>query len=159
MLGIKGTYNAIRSASGPAQHIACSIVGLTYAGMFVGMVPDVILTAWALLSVAVLIAVVWLPKIVLKYTLLADFVVSALVLSFYLLHDPKPVGFVYYSLTPGGMTNHSPGMVSMSLVDQISHSAAVIMMACWSLYLANLVHRQLLEATRLVFMLEGEEVK
>ena len=159
MLGIKGTYQAVRSASGPAQHIACSLVGLTYAGMFVGMVPDPILTAWALLSVTVLVAVVWLPKIVLKYALLADFVVSALVLSFYLLHDPKPVGFVYYSLTPGGMTSHSPGMSAMTLIDQICHSAAVIMMACWSLYLANLVHRQLLEATRMVFVLEGEEIK
>lgn len=159
MLGIRGTYEAIRSASGPAQHIACSLVGLTYAGMFAGMVPNVILFVWAALSVAVILAVLWLPKIVLKYTLLADFVTSAMVLSFYLLHDPKPVGFVYYSLAPRGITSHAPGMTSMTMVETMSHSAAVVMMACWSLYLANLVHRQMLESQRLVFVLEGEEIK
>jgi len=159
MLGLKGTYQSIRSASGPAQHIACSIVGLTYAGMFVGMVPTAILVTWALLSVLTIVAVVWLPKIILKYTLIADFVTSAMVLSFYLLHDPKPVGFVYYSLTPGGISSHAPGMTSMTMIETVSHSAAVVMMACWSLYLANLVHRQMLESTRLVFVLEGEELK
>jgi len=159
VLGIRGTYEAVRAASGPAQHIACSIVGLTYAGMFVGMVPNLILLTWAALSVVVLLAVVWLPKIILKYALLADFVASAFVLSFYLLHDPEPTGFTYYSLAPGGATSHTPGMSPMSFLDTVSHSSAVVMMACWSLYLANLVHRQMLESTRLVFVLEGEEIK
>jgi len=45
------------------------------------------------------------------------------------------------------------------MIETVSHSAAVVMMACWSLYLANLVHRQMLESTRLVFVLEGEELK
>ena len=159
MLGIRGTYDAIRYASGPAQHIACSIVGLTYAGMFVDMVPNTILILWALLSVAVVVSVVWLPKIILKYALLADFVVSALVLSFYLLHKPKPPGFVYYSISPGRVSSHAPGMTTMSLIDTMCHSAAVIIMACWSLYLANLVHRQMLEKQRVVFVLDGEEVR
>jgi len=127
--------------------------------MFVDMVPNSILTAWALLSVAVMVSVVWLPKIILKYTLLADFVVSALVLSFYLLHEPAPKGFVYYSISAGNVSRHAPGITQMSLVDTLCHSVAVVMMACWSLYLANLVHRQMLEKQRLVFVLDGEEVK
>lgn len=159
MLGIRGTYEAIRYASGPAQHIACSIVGLTYAGMFVDMVPEFILVMWAALSVLVMVSVVWLPKIVLKYSLLADFVASALVLSFYLLHEPEPSGFVYYSFSMAGATSHAPAMSAMTLIDTMSHSIAVVMMACWSLYLANLVHRQMLEKQRLVFVLDGEEVK
>ena len=147
MLGIRGAYQAVRTANGPAQHIACSIVGLTYAGMFHGMVPDLILWGWAAMSVMVLLAVIWLPKILLKVALLGDFTFSALVLAFYFMHDPKPVGFVYYSAA-NRRHGQAPGMTQMSFVDTRSHAGAVVMMALWSLYLSNLVHRQLLEKAR-----------
>jgi hypothetical protein len=62
-LGLHGAYQAIRSANGPAQHIAVSLVGLTYAGMFVGMVPGAILWAWVASSVLVLVATIWLKKV------------------------------------------------------------------------------------------------
>lgn len=147
MLGLRGTYNAIRSANGPAQHVSCAIVGLTYAGMFAGMVPAPILVGWAAMSVMVIAAVVWLPKLVLKYTLLADFVFSAMVLTFYFMHDPQPKGYVYYGA--GNMTRgHSPQMESMTMMEMLSHAVAVIVMAAWSLYLSNLVSRQILEGKR-----------
>lgn len=147
MLGLRGTYKAIRTANGPAQHISCAIVGLTYAGMFAGMVPGPILVAWAATSVMIIAAVVWLPKLVLKYTLLADFVFSAMVLTFYFMHDPKPQGYVYY--TAGNMTRgHAPQMSSMTMMEMLSHSVAVIVMASWALYLSNLVSRQILERKR-----------
>ena len=92
MLGLSGTYNAIKTANGPAQHIACSMVGITYAGMFYQMVPDLILMGWVGTSVLVALAVIWLNKKILMVTLLADFVLSMMVLTFYLMHDPAPVG-------------------------------------------------------------------
>lgn len=147
MLGINGTYKAIRSANGPAQHISCAIVGLTYAGMFAGMVPAPILTCWAAMSVLIVAAVMWLPKIVLKYALLTDFVLSAMVLTFYFMHDPAPKGYVYYSAGNMGR-GHAPQMHSMSSIEVISHALAVVVMAAWSLYLSNLVSRQILEGKR-----------
>lgn len=147
MLGLSGTYQAIRSANGPAQHLSCAVVGLTYAGMFAGMVPAAILAGWAAMSAIIVVAVIWLPKMALKYALLADFVFSALVLTFYFMHDPQPQGFVYYSL--GNMNRgHSPEMNSMGSLEILSHALAVVVMAGWSLYLSNLVSRQILEVER-----------
>jgi hypothetical protein len=127
--------------------------------MFAGMVPGAILIAWAAMSVAIAVAVVWLNKRTLMAFLLADFVLSCMVLSFYLLHEPEVVGFVYYSQSMGGVSRHAPAMTEMNLIDTLSHAAASVIMAVWSLYLANLVQRQRLERQRMVFVLEGEEVK
>lgn len=159
MLGLRGTYNAIRTANGPAQHIACAITGVIYAGMFTGMVPGSVLIAWAAVSVVIIGAVIWLSKRVLMALLILDFVLSCMVLSFYLLHEPEITGFVYYSQSMGGLSRHAPEMSPMSLIDTLSHAAASVIMATWSLYLANLVQRQTLEAKRMVFVLEGEEIK
>lgn len=151
-LGIKGTYQAIRSANGPAQHIAVSLVGLTYAGMFVGMVPDAILWAWVASSLMVLVATIWLKKVWLKRSLLLDFTLSCMVLVFYFMYDPAPTGPVYHVMTADGMHTSTRGHHGMSLVDKIAHGVACVMMAAWSLYLSNLVQRQLLELQRF----EGE---
>lgn len=159
-LGISGTYQAIRSANGPAQHIAVALVGLTYCGMFVGMVPDAIIGAWAGSSVLVLLATVWLKKVWLKRALLIDFVLSFTVLTFYFLHDHSaPSGPVYHVMTAHGMEAGSRGQSSMSMLDMFSHGLACAMMALWSLYLANLVQRQLLEAQRFEVSFEGEVLK
>lgn len=146
-MGLKTVYDAIRTANGPAQHISCALVGLTYAGMFAGMVPAPILWGWASMSALIILAVIWLPKIILKYSLLADFVFSNLVLTFYFMHKPAPTGFVYYS--SGSMQRgYNPTDHGMSIVEQLSHGSAVVLMAAWSLYLSNLVHRQILERKR-----------
>ena len=159
-LGISGTYQAIRSSNGPAQHIAVSLVGLTYCGMFVGMVPDVVLLAWAASSVLVLLATVWLKKIWLKRALLLDFVLSCAVLTFYFMHDHSaPTGPVYHVMAVDGMRAGSRGQDPMNMLDMFSRGLACVMMAAWSLYLANLVQRQLLEAHRFEAAFEGEVLK
>ena len=155
-LGIKGTYNAIRTASGPAQHIAVSLVGLTYAGMFAGMVPDAVLLTWIASSVMVLIATVWMPKIWLKRSLIADFTLSCVVLAFYFMHSPEPTGPVYHVMTASGMEAASRGSHGMGVIDKFSHGLACVMMAAWSLYLSNLVQRQLFEQQRFDVAFEGE---
>lgn len=158
-LGLAGTYQAIRSANGPAQHIAVALVGLTYAGMFVDMVPDIILGAWVVSSLLVLISTIWLSKIWLKRSLLLDFTLSCMVLTFYFMHDPAPAAPVYHVMTSEGMQAASRGPHGMSLIDQFSHACACVMMAVWSLYLSNLVQRQMLEATRFDVIFEGETLK
>jgi len=159
MLGLRGTYQAIRTANGPAQHLAAAIVGLSYCGMLYQMVPNIILIAWAITSVSVAVSVVWFSKRILLVALLSDFVLSMLVLTFYLMHDPAPTGPVYYSANLGGVARYAPQEMSMNMIQMFSHGLATVIMAAWSLYLANLVHRQILERERMVFVLEGEEVK
>jgi hypothetical protein len=158
-LGIKGTYQAIRSASGPAQHIAVSMVGLTYAGMFVGMVPDVILWAWVASSALVLIATIWFKKIWLKRSLLLDFTLSCMVLTFYFMHEPAPSGPIYHVMTADGMHAATRGNHGMSIIEKFSHAVACVMMAGWSLYLSNLVQRQMLEVQRFEVAFDGEVLK
>ena len=159
MLGLRGTYRAVRSANGPAQHIACAVIGITYAGMFYHMVPLPILTGWVVTSVLVAVSVIWLSKKILKLSLIADFVLSMLVLTFYLMHDPAPNGSVYYTAHLGGVTRYAPQEMSMNMIEMFSHGLACGIMALWTVYLANLVSRQELERQRMVYVLEGEEVK
>jgi len=158
-LGIKGTCEAIRTANGPAQHVAISLVGLTYAGMFAGMIPHALLFAWVGSSALVLIATVWLRRKWLKAFLLLDFVLSCMVLTFYFMHEPSPAEPLYHVMTAEGMQMASRGSHAMSWADKFSHATACVMMAGWSLYLSNLVHRQILEAERYEIMFEGETLK
>jgi len=116
--------------------------------MFVGMVPDFVLFAWIFSSLLVLIATVWLPKVWLKRSLVADFMLSCVVLAFYFMHEPAPTGPVYHVMTAHGMEATARGSHSMGAVDKFSHGLACVMMAVWSLYLSNLVQRQIFEQER-----------
>lgn len=152
-LGIKGTINAIKSANGPAQHFALSITGLIMAGMFFEMVDTRIVLLWAFSSFLVVFATVWLPRIALKYILITDFFLSMIVCFQYLMYEePKPMHPVYYSIGVNGMSQAArPTMeMSMSHVETVAHVVAVIWLSIWSLYLANLTHRQILERKRLL---------
>lgn len=149
--GLKGTIEKVRNANGPAQHISCSVTGLIIAGMFTQMVNPYIIGAWALMSVLVVVATIWLRRIHLMYILLADFVLSMVVMFQYLMYeDPKPMEPVYYTMTAKGMSSATRPMMDMSMtsIETVSHVAAVIWLSAWSLYLANLVHRQILERKR-----------
>jgi len=151
--GLRGTYEKVRAANGPAQHIACAMCGLIMAGMFVDHVETTLICIWGSMSVFVVLATVWLPRILLKYTLLADFVLSMVVLFQYLMYEePKPMGNVYFTATANGMEAAVRPMTHMPMttVDEVAHAAALIWLAGWSLYLANLVHRQILEHKRFV---------
>ena len=148
-MGLKATYNAIRTANGPAQHIACAIWGVVMAGMFAEMVNPYILIAWAACSILVITAVVWLPRIYLKLSLIADFFISTLVLSEYMTYSPAPTP-IYHVNTVNGMQAVSRSAHSHVDVAMWSHSLAIITLCAWSLYLANLVHRQILERKRVL---------
>lgn len=150
--GVKGTWSRIRSANGPAQHVAISITGLIFAGMFYSMVHPLIVSGWAFTSFLVLIATVWFNRAYLKYTLLVDFVLSVVVLFQYVMYEePQPTKFEYYTMGASGMgVAHRPMTdMPMTSLDQIAHIAALIWLCVWSLYLAELVHRQILEFERL----------
>ena len=148
--GLQGTLEKVRNANGPAQHIACAVCGAIMAGMFVNHVNIYLVTAWAGMSVLVLLATVWFPRILLKYTLLADFFLSMIVLFQYMMaHDHSPTSPVYHVMRADGkMSGFTRGNDGMSMIDQVAHAAALIWLAGWSLYLANLVHRQILENKR-----------
>ena len=121
--------------------------------MFVNHVETTLICIWGSMSVFVVLATVWLPRILLKYTLLADFVLSMIVLFQYMMYDPpKPTTPVYYTNSMNGMEVASRPMAHMPMttVDEVAHAAALIWLAGWSLYLANLVHRQILEHKRFI---------
>lgn len=147
--GLAGTYEKVKNANGPAQHLACAMCGLIMAGMFVEMIDPIIISMWAAMSGAVVIATVWMPRLYLKYTLLADFALSMVVLFQYLMYQkPEKLNFVYYTPTIDGMAARPNMTMQMSMIDEAAHAAALIWLALWSLYLANLVHRQILEKKR-----------
>jgi len=151
--GLQGTLEKVRHANGPAQHLACAVCGLIMAGMFATHIETIIICAWGTMSLIVAAATVWLPRVILMYTLLLDFLLSMVVLFQYMMYEPpKPMENVYYTMTATGMDQATrPSMhPSMTTVDEISHAAALIWLAGWSLYLANLVHRQILEHKRFV---------
>ena len=158
-LGISGTYQAIRSSNGPAQHIAVSLVSVSYAGIFSTVVPHILLLAWAASSLLVLIATVWLKKIWLKRALLLAFVLSCAVLTFYFMHDSPPTETVYYVMTAHGMEAGSRGQDPMSMIDMFSHGLACAITALWTLGLASLVQRQMLESQRFEAAFDGEVLK
>ena len=149
--GLRGTFHKVRTANGPAQHLACAVCGLIMAGMFVNHVNTTLVSFWGGLSLAVILATVWMPRVLLKYTLLADFFLSMVVLFQYVM-KPDPTVFtpVYHVMTASGMqqANRPTHILSMSMIEQYAHMAALIWLALWSLYLANLVQRQILEHKR-----------
>jgi hypothetical protein len=146
-MGIRSTYEQVRAANGPAQHIACAVWGVVVAGLFVGMAPPCLLLTWAASSFLVLIAVVWLPRIWLKRALLLDFLLSVFVLVEYVTYE-EPPRQVYYTMTLSGMTLAQRPVMDHAPIAAWFHSLAIITLCVWSLYLANLVHRQILERKR-----------
>ncbi len=149
--GLKGTLEKVRNANGPAQHLSCAMSGLIMAGMFVGHVDSMLICIWGTMSILVAVATIWFSRLFLKYTLLADFFLSMIVLFQYMMYEaPKPMHPVYHVMTFDGMTKvtRPNDAMQMTTVDEVAHSAALIWLAVWSLYLANLVHRQILERKR-----------
>ncbi len=149
--GLKGTLEKVRNANGPAQHLSCAMSGLIMAGMFVGHVDEMLICIWGTMSILVAVATVWFSRVLLKYTLLADFFLSMVVLFQYMMYEaPKTMHPVYHVMTVDGMSTASRpnDPMTMSIVDEVAHAAALVWLALWSLYLANLVHRQILERKR-----------
>ena len=149
--GLKGTLEKVRNANGPAQHLSCAMSGLIMAGMFVGHVDSLLICVWGTMSILVAVATIWFSRLLLKYTLLADFFLSMIVLFQYMMYEaPTIMKPVYHVMTIDGMTRvtRPNDAMQMTTVDEVAHAAALIWLAFWSLYLANLVHRQILERKR-----------
>ena len=128
-LGLKGTYESLRSANGTAQHLLLSIWGIIAAGGFYAVgISNLHLIAWVVASLLVAYCTVWRGKWCLLWALRIDVMLSALVLAEYL----------YIEWDTGINT----------LVFYFGRLAAGVIMLVHGLYLANLVRRQMLEHKR-----------
>ena len=128
-LGLKGTYQSLRSANGTAQHLLLSIWGIIAAGGFYAVgISNLHLIAWVLTSILVAYCTIWRGKWCLLWALRLDVMLSAIVLAEYL----------YIEWDTGINT----------LVFFLGRLAAGVIMFVHGLYLANLVRRQMLEHKR-----------
>ena len=128
-LGLKGTYQSLRSANGTAQHLLLSIWGIIAAGGFYAVgISNLHLIAWVLASVLVAYCTIWRGKWCLLWALRLDVMLSAIVLAEYL----------YIEWDTGINT----------LVFFLGRLTAGVILLAHGLYLANLVRRQMLEHKR-----------
>ena len=136
-LGIKGTYEALRSASGTAQHLMFSVWGVIAAGGFFALgISDFHLIAWVSASIAVMYCTVWAGKTWLLWALRVDVMITLAVLLEYFAvianeGIPTPVFF-------------------------LARLAAASTLLVHGLYLSNLVRRQILEHKQFADILEVE---
>lgn len=151
-LGLKGTADAVMSANGPAQMLTYSFWGVLIAGMFYdycdNCIPNNLILTWGLVSAAILPVLVWCSKTVLKNLLILDFVLSAIILSMFLMHEPHSTTPVYYSMGLNSMTQAIRPTAEGHSVSDWFHASALVWMCFHALYLANLTHRQILERKR-----------
>ena len=128
-LGLKGTYQSLRSANGTAQHLLLSSWGIIAAGGFYAVgISNLHLIAWVLASVLVAYCTIWRGKLCLLWALRLDVMLSAIVLAEYL----------YIEWDTGINT----------VVFFLGRLAAGVILLVHGLYLANLVRRQMLEHKR-----------
>ena len=151
-LGLRGTVDAVMSANGPAQMLTYSFWGVLIAGMFYDYcdkcIPNNLVIAWGLVSLAIVPVLVWCSKSVLKNLLLLDFILSAVILSMFLMHEPHSTAPVYYSMGLNSMTEAVRPSMEGHTVSDWFHASALVWMCFHALYLANLTHRQILERKR-----------
>ena len=157
MLGLRGTWEAIKTANGPAQHILYGLWGFIIAGMYLDMgVPNSLVGAWAVSSLITIIVVIWMSKEVLKRILLLDVGLTALVLGLYVseayLIKPMVMEPIYHVNTAQGMELVQRAGVGLHDLASwsmfISHIVPCLVLILHGIYLANLVERQELEKKR-----------
>jgi hypothetical protein len=148
-LGIQGFYEKIQTANGPAQIVSYAVWGTIVAGMIWGYcpehIPNALLAFWGALSVSTLFTVIWLRRSVTKHLLVLDMVVSMVVLMMYVMHEPHMTSITYFVDDQGNFVR--PKEV-MNMVSHHFHTVGIVWMVLHSAYLANLMHRQELEAKR-----------
>jgi len=134
----------VASANGQAQIVSYSLWGVLLAGMFWDACPDhvpnPVLAAWGALSLACLPVAIWAPKKILQVLLVADMVLTTVIAAMYFAHDPEATTLVYKVQESGEFVQSSVSMVFSEI--------ALVWMIAHSLYLANLIQRQILEAKR-----------
>jgi hypothetical protein len=128
-LGLKGTYESLRSANGTAQHLLLSIWGIVAAGGFYAVgISNLHLIAWVAASLVVMYCTIWTKKPCLLWALRLDVMLTAVVLAEYL----------YIEFDTGINT----------VVFFLGRLSAGVILLAHGLYLANLVRRQMLEHKR-----------
>lgn len=136
-LGLKGTYEALRSASGTAQHIMLSVWGVIAAGGYFALgISNFHLLAWVSTSVFVLFCTIWTSKRWLLWALRLDVMITmAVMLEYFAIVAeegiPTPVFF-------------------------LGRVAAGTTIMLHGLYLSNLVRRQILEHKKFAHILDVE---
>lgn len=150
MLGIKGTYDKVMAANGPAQMLTYAFWGVLMAGMFQGVcemcIPNALLIAWGISSFLVIPTTIWLSKAHLRNILLIDSVFSAYIMVLFVMHQPHTTEFVYYSFSMDGHTALNTD--THSSLSEWFHFTALTWMTLHGIYLADLTNRQILEQKR-----------
>lgn len=160
MLGFWGTIDAIKNASGVAQHILYGIWGFIIAGMYIDIgSPILIVGTWAVFSILTILAVFVLSKNLLKKILLIDVLLTAIVLGLYvsntefMIHS-EAIANIYYTTSIDGkmiIANRSTPMLVNSwqtTLNFISHVLPCLVLILHGIYLANLIQRQELQRKR-----------
>lgn len=151
MLGLRGTYDKVVTANGPAQMLTYSFWGVLMAGMLQGVcemcIPNNLLLFWACISAAVAPVTIWGSPVLLRNVLLLDVVVSLYILVLFLMHEPHIVEPVYHSFGAQGITTYQRNTSAHSLSEWF-HIVSLIWMTLHAVYLADLVNRQVLEQRR-----------
>lgn len=151
-LGFKGTVHSVITANGPAQMLTYSFWGVLIAGMFYDYcdmcIPNELIIFWGGISAIITPAVMWFRREILKNLLILDFVVSAIILAIFVMHEPHSTTPVYYSMGANGSVAAVRPTTDGHSVSDWFHASALVWMCLHALYLANLTQRQILERKR-----------
>lgn len=144
---LKQFMDRVKSANGSAQIVGYSVWGVVLAGMLWDFDPDYLkqdlLLVWGLVSFSVLPIAIWCSKKALQFALVADMLLSMLVLSYYFMYDPEFATQMIYRVDDSGNFWKVEKGVSC-----IFTQAALLWSVIHSAYLANLIQRQELESRR-----------
>ena len=151
MLGLRGTYDKVVTANGPAQLLTYSFWGVLMAGMLHGVcemcIPNELLIFWGAVSAAVVPITIWCSQAWLRNILLIDAVTSCYIMMVMVMHEPHTIEPIYHSFGVEGMATHRRTEAHGSLSEWF-HVTSLIWMTLHALYLADLVNRQMLEQRR-----------
>jgi hypothetical protein len=141
-------WRKVMTANGQAQIVSYAFWGALLAGMLWDFcdecLPNWFLAIWGVVSFASLPVAIWGSRPKLKQLLILDMVLSSVVLSIYVMHEPHYVSQMIYNVKASG----EYVKIEQTISDRFSE-LAIIWMMLHSAYLANLFQRQELELERL----------
>jgi hypothetical protein len=133
--------------NGQAQIVGYAVWGFVLAGMLWDFAPEQlyqeILFVWGVMSFLVLIIGIWCSKKALQYVLMADMLLSMVVLLMYSMYDPTFATQMVYRVDDKGNFWKAEQEVSC-----VFTNTALVWSVLHSAYLANLIQRQILEQER-----------
>ena len=137
----------VLNANGQAQIVSYSFWGVLVAGSLWDFcdecIPNALIGSWGGVSALVLLVAIWGSKKSLQGVLVADMVLSMVILSMYIFHDPHYISTMVYNVAADGTFKKIEGDVEHWFT-----VAMLVWMTIHSAYLANLIQRQELESRR-----------